>query len=264
MRGELSRLAKEKERLFAELGRSVMSWEQNLPRNFPFADNIAAIKSIEAQEAERQQELARIQQASYSAQQLSTPVQASSTPMVSCPSCQAQVPITAAHCPSCGCDLSAARQQYKRCAKCGTYYPADNRFCINDGCELEDIPNPKPAPDLPAGSSGSVDSFGSSDVAVSAEEQPVVEEVQVEVVQVEEQQPAQAQAVESQHVEVKPEVAPVVKEVQPEEQPVQPEEPVVEVEQVQKPQVENRFCPVCGEAIGAGDIFCGSCGNRLG
>lgn len=184
VKGELARLAKEKERLLAELGRAVMSWEQNLPQDWPFADAMAAVKAVEAQESERQQELVRIQQASYSAQQLSTPVQASGVPMVSCPSCQTQVPLTAACCPSCGGDLSTVRKQYKQCPKCGAYYPAGNRFCMNDGGELEDIPNPEPVVlDLPA---------EPSDVSAPVEESSIVEdgidEISVEDDVIEEEQ----------------------------------------------------------------------------
>lgn len=142
VRDELSGLGREKERLLAELGRVVISYDQSQLPDVPFAELIADIRSVEEQENSCQQELARIEAASSYIQQRNGTVQTSGAPMVSCPSCHASVSLVAACCPRCGDDLSEVRGQYKRCVTCGAYYPAEYRFCVDDGGELVSLSAP--------------------------------------------------------------------------------------------------------------------------
>ena len=144
IRGELSRLADEKERLLTELGRMVLAREGSSPQTSPYAEGLAAIQDIENQENAKNEELKRLLSVPPATQ-----TQGATIPQVTCSHCGTTVAISVLCCPSCGDNLAEQKAQFKQCGQCGTYYSSDNRFCINDGCELVDLPvsQAQPEPD---------------------------------------------------------------------------------------------------------------------
>ncbi len=158
IRGDLSRLADEKERALAELGRMVMIREGGSPETSPYREGIAAVQAVEERERAKQDELQRLLNANAAPQ--AQP--GGGAPRVTCPSCGTVVAVSAVCCPSCGDTLAEPKSQYKQCATCGTYYPADHRFCINDGSELVELTVVQPADPAPAPEARACPSCGAS------------------------------------------------------------------------------------------------------
>lgn len=119
LQAELNRIANEKEKAFADLGRAVYVREG---MNSTYTEHVQAIANLDSQEANLQQQLAGLQRVNDNRQSRHA-----------CPVCGNLVSLDSPHCPICGDNLAALKSQFRRCPNCNSYFSADSFFCEQCG-----------------------------------------------------------------------------------------------------------------------------------
>ncbi len=244
LRAQMADAVKRRQNLAAQLGASLYDVTCDDPTFRTGRESLYdAIAAVDAERAQIQSELDRIEQEAQAAQSASS--------SVSCPFCGARLSATDVFCSGCGkpmTEIEAARNAAQQpapavsdgpsCPECGAAMNVGDLFCMNCGHKLDapaaaSEPEPAPAPEpafVPA---------------PKPEPAPVPEPVPAP-------KPDPA-----------PEPAPVPEPVSAPE-PVPAPEPAPVPVPAAEPASSFAFCPECGAHANPGDRFCMNCGHPLG